>query len=109
MGPRYWISLIMLVWGVIMAAMAACKDGPSLLAARFFLGLAESGLFPVEYTMEIGWIIQDSKDMVCEQGIAFYLSVWYPRRNQTVRIAMVWASSTIAGASVSLNTYPHSL
>ncbi|KAI7881293.1 MFS general substrate transporter [Lichtheimia hyalospora FSU 10163] len=77
-GPRYWISLIMLVWGVIMAAMSACKDGPSLLAARFFLGIAESGLFP---------------------GIAFYLSVWYPRRNQSVRISMVWASSTIAGAS----------
>lgn len=52
MGPRYWISLIMLVWGVVMAAMAACKNGPGLLAARFFLGLAESGLFPVEHMMD---------------------------------------------------------
>lgn len=73
----------MLVWGVIMAAMSACKNGPGLLAARFFLGLAEAGLFP---------------------GIAFYLSVWYPRRHQSLRISMVWASSTIAGVSVSLPT-----
>ncbi|CDS09767.1 hypothetical protein LRAMOSA02444 [Lichtheimia ramosa] len=83
-GPRYWISLIMLVWGVIMAAMSACKNGPGLLAARFFLGLAEAGLFP---------------------GIAFYLSVWYPRRHQSVRISMVWASSTIAGAFGGMAAY----
>lgn len=64
MGPRYWISLIMLVWGVVMAAMAACKNGPGLLAARFFLGLVESGLFPVEYMMDIRYLCKISKHMV---------------------------------------------
>lgn len=46
-GPRRWISAIMITWGTITAAMAAVKNGSGLLAARFFLGLAEAGLYPV--------------------------------------------------------------
>ncbi|KAI8145520.1 major facilitator superfamily domain-containing protein [Fennellomyces sp. T-0311] len=77
MGPRKWIALIMIVWGSIMAAMAAVKNGAGLMASRFFLGLAEAGLFP---------------------GVIFFLSVWYPRRTQTIRIAIFYAASTVAGA-----------
>lgn len=48
-GPRRWIAAIMITWGTITAAMAAVKNGSGLLAARFFLGLAEAGLYPVRY------------------------------------------------------------
>ncbi|KAI8148988.1 major facilitator superfamily domain-containing protein [Fennellomyces sp. T-0311] len=77
LGPRIWISTIMIVWGAIMAAMAACRNGPELIAARFFLGVAECGLYP---------------------GVLFYLSVWYTRRQQALRIALFYGSSTLAGA-----------
>ncbi|KAI9490723.1 major facilitator superfamily domain-containing protein, partial [Zychaea mexicana] len=77
MGPRKWIALIMVVWGTIMAVMATVKNGDGLLASRFFLGIAEAGLFP---------------------GVIFFLSVWYPRRTQTIRIALFYAASTVAGA-----------
>lgn len=52
-GPRRWIAAIMITWGTITAAMAAVKNGSGLLAARFFLGLAEAGLYPVCRTF--GW------------------------------------------------------
>ncbi len=49
-----------------------------LFSARVFLGLTESGLFP---------------------GISYYLSLWYPKRNLAVRIAVFFGAGTIAGWS----------
>ncbi|KAF9206102.1 hypothetical protein BGZ59_000121, partial [Podila verticillata] len=43
-GPKLWITVIMVVWSAIMMATAAVKDYAGLLSARFFLGLAEAGL-----------------------------------------------------------------
>ena len=40
-GPRLWLSIILIVWGFIMAAMSKCRTGSELLIARFFLGVAE--------------------------------------------------------------------
>ncbi|KAI8139123.1 major facilitator superfamily domain-containing protein [Fennellomyces sp. T-0311] len=77
LGPRVWISTIMLVWGGIMAAMVACRTGTQLVVARFFLGVAESGLYP---------------------GVSFYLSIWYTKKQQATRIALFYGSSTLAGA-----------
>ena len=77
-GPRIWITSIMVVWGVIMAAMATCNNGRQLMVARFFLGVAESGLYP---------------------GVIFYLSMWYTKRQLALRIAVFYSSSTLAGVS----------
>ena len=40
-GPNIWIPLVMVSFGIVMAAMAAIHDGAGLLAGRFFLGIAE--------------------------------------------------------------------
>ncbi|ORY97594.1 major facilitator superfamily domain-containing protein [Syncephalastrum racemosum] len=76
-GPKIWIPAIMITWGVIMAAMSATNNGPGLMAARFFLGVAESGLYP---------------------GLLLYLSMWYTKQEQAKRIAWFFCSSTLAGA-----------
>ncbi|KAI9323601.1 major facilitator superfamily domain-containing protein [Dichotomocladium elegans] len=76
-GPRRWIAIIMLTWGAIMASMAAVKTSAGLIVARFFLGVAEAGLFP---------------------GIIYYLSLWYPRHLQTLRVSIFYSASTVAGA-----------
>ena len=57
--------------------MGFTKNFSGLLAARFFLGVAESGLFP---------------------GVVFYLSMWYKRNEQHYRIALFLSSATIGGA-----------
>lgn len=48
-----------------------------MYSARVFLGLAESGLFP---------------------GVAYYLSLWYPRNERAKRYAIFLSAATIAGA-----------
>jgi MFS family permease len=52
------------VWGVCMTSMGYVTDFSGLMAARFFLGLAEAGLFP---------------------GVNYYLSCWYKRDEFGVR------------------------
>ena len=46
-------------------------------SARIFLGLTEAGLFP---------------------GVNYYLSMWYPRSDRGVRIAIFYSAATVAGA-----------
>jgi MFS family permease len=46
------------IWGIVMTAMGFVDSWSGLMAARWFLGLAEAGLFP---------------------GINYYLSCWYKR------------------------------
>jgi MFS family permease len=45
-SPRYFFTAIILVWGIIMTVMGCVKNQAGLLACRWFLGLAEAGLFP---------------------------------------------------------------
>ncbi|GJN88975.1 hypothetical protein Rhopal_001946-T1 [Rhodotorula paludigena] len=44
--PSRLIPAVMLAWGLVMTLMCLVKNYAGLLAARFFLGLAESPLFP---------------------------------------------------------------
>lgn len=60
-----------------MTLMCLCKTYKSLIVARVFLGLTESGLFP---------------------GVTFYLSLWYRRRDVAKRIAIFFSAATVAGA-----------
>lgn len=46
MRPSIFIPLIMVVWGIIMTCMGLVTNAAGLEATRFFLGLAEAGLFP---------------------------------------------------------------
>ncbi|KAI8145184.1 major facilitator superfamily domain-containing protein [Fennellomyces sp. T-0311] len=69
LGPRLWIGIIAICWGTISAALSACKTGSHLLAARFFLG-----------------------------GVIYYLSIWYTRKQVALRVALFYASNTLAGA-----------
>lgn len=44
--PRVFFTAIILLWGLIMTLMGLVSNYAGLLACRWFLGLAEAGLFP---------------------------------------------------------------
>ena len=50
MTPRVYFTGIILAWGLIMTLMGLVTNFSGLLAARFFLGLAEAGLFPGKFS-----------------------------------------------------------
>lgn len=76
-SPTFWLPTIMLVWGIVATLMALSKSFGGLLAARFFLGATEAGVFP---------------------GAIFYLSMWYSRRRLVTRITLFFTSTSLAGA-----------
>lgn len=75
--PHRWIPIIMVAWSIVMILMGIVKSGHGLQVARFFLGVAEGGLFP---------------------GINFMLTCWYARRQQSLRIGIFFSGATLAGA-----------
>ncbi|KAL4922781.1 major facilitator superfamily domain-containing protein [Aspergillus aurantiobrunneus] len=84
MKPSVWLPSIVVAWGTVMTLMGIVQNYSGLLAARFFLGLTEAGLFP---------------------GLAFYVSLWYPRSNAQFRLALIFASASMAGAFSGLLAY----
>lgn len=44
--PRIFFTGIIISWGLIMTLMGLVQNYAGLLACRWFLGLAEAGLFP---------------------------------------------------------------
>jgi MFS family permease len=75
--PSIWLPSIMVAWGIVMTLMGIVQNYGGLLAARIFLGVAEAGLFP---------------------GVAYYLTMWYPRYDVQVRQAVFFSAASIAGA-----------
>ncbi|MGI4748389.1 MAG: MFS transporter [Janthinobacterium lividum] len=55
-GARFWITRIMVTWGVISALMAVVQGPTSFYLLRMLLGVAEAGLFP---------------------GVMLYLTYWF--------------------------------
>ncbi|KAI0200318.1 major facilitator superfamily domain-containing protein [Astrocystis sublimbata] len=75
--PSIFIPVIMFFWGASMTGMGFCKNYSGLLAARWFLGLTEAGLFP---------------------GVNYYLSCWYKRSEFGVRAAIFFSAAALAGS-----------
>jgi MFS family permease len=63
--------------GIVAISMAAVHSFSTLLLFRFLLGSFEAGLFP---------------------GIIYYISLWYRRKEQAIRLGFFWSFSALAGA-----------
>ncbi|KAK3501904.1 major facilitator superfamily domain-containing protein [Neurospora crassa] len=66
--PRYWLPTLTILWGINLTGF---------FIARFFLGVAESGLFP---------------------GVVYYFSMWYKRRERQFRISLFFGAAALAGS-----------
>src|SRR5208282_3329438 len=60
-----------------MTFMGFVFNWSGLMAARFFLGVAEAGLFP---------------------GVNYYLSCWYKRNELAVRAAIFFSATALSGS-----------
>ncbi|KAI1349470.1 major facilitator superfamily domain-containing protein [Xylaria sp. FL0043] len=76
-SPRIWLPTLTIVWGIVATLMGIVQNQAGFLAARFFLGVAEAGLFP---------------------GVTYYFSMWYKRRERQYRVALFFSAASLAGA-----------
>ena len=70
-GARTWIARILLTWGLIAALTGLAQSALQLYVARFCLGAAEAGCFP---------------------GILYYLTYWFPQRQQAQAVGLFLTS-----------------
>ena len=75
-GTRWWISRIMMTWGLCSVAMLLTRGPRSFYALRFLLGLAEAGFFP---------------------GIVLYLTHWIPAGQRAKTMAIFLTSTALSG------------
>ncbi|KAL8648792.1 MAG: hypothetical protein Q9226_005847 [Calogaya cf. arnoldii] len=69
--PHVWLSGCILAFGVVMLCQGFVHNYAGLLATRFFLGLAEAGVFP---------------------GSFYLISFWYKREEAQQRFTVYWCS-----------------
>ncbi|KAF9969751.1 hypothetical protein BGZ73_007748 [Actinomortierella ambigua] len=84
LGPKIWISLVIVVWGGVMMSMSSVTNAGSLYAARFFLGVAEAGLLP---------------------GVIYLISVWYTKREMALRNGLFFSMASFSGAFSGILAY----
>ncbi|GAA5847715.1 hypothetical protein JCM3766R1_000741 [Sporobolomyces carnicolor] len=82
--PSIYIPSLMVAWSICMTLMGLVHNFAGLAAARFFLGLAESGLFP---------------------GLCLVFSFWWKRDETNLRIAIFFSAATLSGAFGGLLAY----
>ncbi|KAH8678848.1 MFS nicotinic acid transporter Tna1 [Tricladium varicosporioides] len=75
--PSIWLPIIMIFSGIIMALTGLIEGYKSLLIARLFSGIAESGVY---------------------SGITYYITMWYCRQECQYRQAIVFSATGAAGA-----------
>ncbi|MEW2493342.1 MFS transporter [Streptomyces nodosus] len=63
-GARRWIARIALTWGALSAAMMFVQGEWSFYVLRFFLGMAEAGLYPTLMYMVTLWFSQKDRATV---------------------------------------------
>ncbi|GFF58725.1 uncharacterized transporter C1002.16c [Aspergillus udagawae] len=75
--PSRWIAFLMFSWGATTIGLGAVHNYGELTGVRFLLGTVEAGLFP---------------------GLVYYLTFWYRVSERSLRVALILASATLAGA-----------
>ncbi|GIJ82556.1 hypothetical protein Asppvi_001065 [Aspergillus pseudoviridinutans] len=75
--PSRWIAFLMLSWGACTMGLGGAHNFAQVTGLRFLLGVMEAGLFP---------------------GLVYYLTFWYRHSERSMRVALILASATLAGA-----------
>ena len=75
--PRFWLPTLTIVWGIVATLLGVVSNLAGFFVARFFLGVAESGLFP---------------------GVVYYFSMWYKRRERQFRVSLFFSAAALAGS-----------
>ncbi|KAF2017694.1 major facilitator superfamily transporter [Aaosphaeria arxii CBS 175.79] len=84
LGPRNFLSAIVVAWGAVMIGMGFVHDWQSLAALRIVLGILEAGFFP---------------------SCVYLLSTWYTRYDVGKRYSVFYILGSLASACAGILAY----
>jgi hypothetical protein len=100
--PSNWIAFLMLSWGAITMGLGGVQNFGAVTAVRFLLGVFEAGLFPGLvcecFFFRLRARIVDFARWLEADRIPDYLTFWYRSEERSIRVALILASATLAGA-----------
>jgi MFS transporter, ACS family, tartrate transporter len=76
LGPRRWIAIIMVAWGILSSSMALIHSPATFYIVRFLLGAAEAGFFP---------------------GVILCLTRWFPIAQRARAFALFITAAPVSG------------
>ncbi len=75
-GPRRWLALIMVLWGIFSVSLLFVRTPQSFYVLRFLTGATEAGFFP---------------------GIVLYLTKWFPSARRGRVMALFMSAIPVSG------------
>lgn len=84
LGPRAFLSTIVILWGAVMLGMGFVHDWESLAGLRVVLGILEAGFFP---------------------SCVYLLSTWYTRYDVGKRYSVFYILGSLASACAGILAY----
>ena len=79
-----------------MCCMGLVHNYSGMMACRFFLGLAEAGLFPG--VSKIAALPNIKPMLTFREKVNYYLSCWYKRSEFGIRAAIFFSAAALAGS-----------
>ncbi|KAM0750490.1 MFS general substrate transporter [Meredithblackwellia eburnea MCA 4105] len=77
LDPQKWLPILTIAWGITATFQGFVSSESGFFAARFFMGVAEAGLFP---------------------GCIFVFSMYFKRNERHWRVAVFFGGAAVAGA-----------
>ncbi|KAG6911077.1 hypothetical protein DXG01_004592 [Tephrocybe rancida] len=74
--PSFWLSRIMVTWGIIVACLGAVQNYSGLISVRVLLGAAEAGYYPC---------------------VIYYLAFWFRPDQMARRVAAFYSFGQVSG------------
>jgi len=84
LGPRFFLTLVTLLWGSVMIGMGFVRNWRTLAGLRVILGIFEAGFFP---------------------GSVYLLSTWYVRYEVQKRYSVFYMIGSLASACAGILAY----
>ncbi|CAD6589177.1 MAG: hypothetical protein TREMPRED_005279, partial [Tremellales sp. Tagirdzhanova-0007] len=95
-GANKLLPTLVCCWGIAATFQGFIHNYSGLLAARFFLGLAEGAILPVSISLHSHRLVLTNYPDA--KGCITYLSIFYRRADLGKRVAFFFSATSLAGA-----------
>lgn len=107
--PRVFFMSIIIIWGAVVTLTGFVTNHSGILAARWFLGMAEAGFLPGTLRLRIANLRSPPSSLpfwrrviltpcTPSLGVSYYLSCWYRPMEIGLRIAIFFSAAALAGS-----------
>ncbi len=93
--PSLYLSLWIIVWGLVSASTSQVKTYGGIVACRFILGFVGKDPFLPSLVTEMLTFLSEAPFFA---GVLFYLSKWYTKKEVALRMSIFYSGSLLSGA-----------